>query len=84
MPLIGGLCVAYPSGVYILDPVFLFIKSVANQVSSTPIYSPVGQPPTARRSTLHHAVKNKRLTVQGPVKKPQMDYMSHRGWGGHN
>ena len=27
----------------------------------------------------HHAVKNKRVTVQGPVKKPPMDYMSHRG-----
>ena len=33
----------------------------------------------SRRSTLHHAVKNKRVTVQGPVKKPQMDYMSHSG-----
>ena len=32
-----------------------------------------------RRSALHRAVKNKRVTVQGPVKKPQMDYMSHRG-----
>ena len=28
--------------------------------------------------TLHHAVKNQRVTVQGPAKKPQMDYMSHR------
>ena len=35
-----------------------------------------------RRSTLHHAVKNKRVTVQGPVKKPQMDYMSLGGGGG--
>ena len=34
-----------------------------------------------RRSTLHHAVKNKRVTVQGSVTKPQMDYMSHRGGG---
>ena len=25
------------------------------------------------------AVKNIRVTVEGPVKKPQMDYMSHRG-----
>ena len=32
-----------------------------------------------RRWTLHHAVKNKRVTVQGSVKKPQMDDMSHRG-----
>ena len=32
-----------------------------------------------RRSTLHHAVKNKRITVQGPVKKPQTDYMLYRG-----
>ena len=32
-----------------------------------------------RRSTLHHAVK--RVTVQGPVTKPKMDYMSHRGFG---
>ena len=32
-----------------------------------------------RRSTLHHAVKDERVTVQGPVKKPQMDCMSHRG-----
>ena len=31
--------------------------------------------------TLHHPVKNKRVTVQGPVKKPQMDCMSHRGVG---
>ena len=30
----------------------------------------------------HHAVKNKQVTVQGPVKKPQLDYMSHRGFGG--
>jgi len=29
---------------------------------------------------LHHAVKNKRVTVQGPVKKLQMDYMSHKGF----
>ena len=28
-----------------------------------------------------HAVKNKRVTVQGPVKRPQMEYMSHRGAG---
>ena len=35
-----------------------------------------------RRWTLRHAVKNKRVTVQDPVKKPQMDYMSHRGGGG--
>ena len=35
-----------------------------------------------RRSTLHHAVKNKRVTVQGPVKKQQPDGMSHRGGGG--
>ena len=34
-----------------------------------------------RRSTLRYAVKNKRVTVQGPVKKPPMDYMSHRGRG---
>ena len=48
---------------------------------------PTPTPPTSegvgggfrRRSTLHHAMKNKRVTVQGPVKKPQMDYMSHRG-----
>ena len=33
------------------------------------------------RSTLHHAVKNNRVTVQGPIKKPQMDYMSQRGGG---
>ena len=32
-----------------------------------------------RRSTLRHAVKSRRVTVQGPVKKPQTDYMSHRG-----
>ena len=32
-----------------------------------------------RRSTLHHAVKNKLGTVQGPVKKPPMDYTSTRG-----
>ena len=32
-----------------------------------------------RRSTLRHAVKNKRVTVQGPAKKPPMDFMSHRG-----
>ena len=32
-----------------------------------------------KRSTLHHAVKNKWVTVQDPVRKPQMDYMSHRG-----
>ena len=35
-----------------------------------------------RRSTLHHAVKNKRVTVQDPVKKPQMGYMSQGGRGG--
>ena len=34
------------------------------------------------RSTLPHAVKNTRMTVQGPVKKPQMDYVSHRGMSG--
>ena len=34
-----------------------------------------------RTSTLHHAVKKERVTVQGPGKKPQMDYMSHRGVG---
>ena len=28
---------------------------------------------------MHHVVKNKGVTVQGPVKKPQMNYMSHRG-----
>ena len=33
-----------------------------------------------RRSTPHSAVKNKRVTVQGPVKKPPMGSMSHRGW----
>ena len=33
------------------------------------------------RLTLHQPVKNKRVTVQGPVTKPQMDYMSHRGGG---
>ena len=32
-----------------------------------------------RRSTLHHVVKNKQVTVQDPVKKLQMDYMSHKG-----
>ena len=32
-----------------------------------------------RRSALHRAVKNKWVTVQGPVKIPQMDCMSHRG-----
>ena len=36
-----------------------------------------------RRSTLHRAVKNERATVQGPVKKPPMDYMSHRGMQMH-
>ena len=41
-----------------------------------------------RRPTLHHAVKDKRVTVLGPVKQPEMDFMSHRGvigrtfWGG--
>ena len=35
-----------------------------------------------RRLTLHRAVKNERVTVQGPVKKPPMDCMSHRGGGG--
>ena len=34
-----------------------------------------------RRPTLHHAVKNKRVTVRGPVKQPEMDFMSHRGGG---
>ena len=33
-------------------------------------------------ATLRHPVKNKRVTVQGPVKKPKMDYMSHGGGGG--
>ena len=33
-----------------------------------------------RRSTLPHAVKNKRVTVQGPVKRPQMDYFTQGGW----
>ena len=32
-----------------------------------------------RRPTLHHAVKDKRVTVLGPVKQPEMDVMSHRG-----
>ena len=32
-----------------------------------------------RTSTLRRAVKNKRVTVQGPVKKPPMGHMSHRG-----
>ena len=32
-----------------------------------------------RRPTLHHAVKDKRVTVLGPVKQPEMDFMSHRG-----
>ena len=35
-----------------------------------------------RRPTLHHAVKDKRVTVLGPVKQPEMDFMSHRGVGG--
>ena len=35
-----------------------------------------------RRPTLHHAVKDKRVTVRGPVKQPEMDFMSHRG-GSH-
>ena len=34
-----------------------------------------------RRPTLHHAVKDKRVTVLGPVKQPEMDFMSHRGGG---
>ena len=34
-----------------------------------------------RRPTLHHAVKDKRVTVLGPVKQPEMDFMSHRGLG---
>ena len=34
-----------------------------------------------RRSALHHAMNNERVTVQGPIKKPPMDYMSHRGGG---
>ena len=33
-----------------------------------------------RRPTLHHAVKDKRVTVLGPVKQPEMDFMSHRGY----
>ena len=32
-----------------------------------------------RRPTLHHAVKDKRLTILDPVKQPEMDFMSHRG-----
>ena len=32
-----------------------------------------------RRPTLHHAVKDKRVTVLGPVKQPEMDFMSHTG-----
>ena len=32
-----------------------------------------------RRPTLHHAVKDKRVIVLGPVKQPEMDFMSHRG-----
>ena len=32
-----------------------------------------------RRPTLHHAVKDKRVTVLGPVTQPEMDFMSHRG-----
>ena len=28
---------------------------------------------------MHHAVKNQRVSVQGLVKKPQLDYVSHRG-----
>ena len=28
---------------------------------------------------VHHAVKDKRATVLGPVKQPEMDFMSHRG-----
>ena len=32
-----------------------------------------------RRPTLHHAVKDKRVTVLGPVKQPEMEFMSHRG-----
>ena len=35
-----------------------------------------------RRPTLHHAVKDKRVTVLGPVKQPEMDFMSHGGGGG--
>ena len=35
-----------------------------------------------RRPTLHHAVKDKRVTVLGPVKQPEMDFMSHRGVAG--
>ena len=35
-----------------------------------------------RRSTLHRAVKNNRVTVQGPVKKPQMDLFDRsERWG---
>ena len=34
-----------------------------------------------RRSALHRAAKSKRVTAQGPVKKPPMDYMPHRGGG---
>ena len=32
-----------------------------------------------KRWALRHAVKKKRVTVQGPVKK--LDYMSHKGVG---
>ena len=35
-----------------------------------------------RRWTLHRAVKNERVTAQGPGKKPPMDCMFHRGGGG--
>ena len=34
-----------------------------------------------RRSALHRAVKDERVTVQGPVQKPQLDCTS-RGGGG--
>ena len=34
--------------------------------------------------TLRHAVNDKRATVQGPVKKPPMDYMSRGGGGGQS
>ena len=37
--------------------------------------------PFRRRSTLHRAVKNKRVTAQGPVKKPQL-HVAQGGGGG--
>ena len=32
-----------------------------------------------RRPTLHHAVKDKRVTNLGPVEQSEMDFMTHRG-----